>query len=266
MVTLYNCKRSGDQYRITKFDSDWNPEASYLLDATTCECPAGHRPTCRHRQMLPKFIQREHISDNWFLDFDRGGWVQGWKEEPSLDNQNFMVQSASAALPIQPETEPSLTIATEVRLPDDATPDQVAEAFGNLLALKGLGQASEPSPLRFDKDYSNSIGYSPAHLALGGFPDWCLSSGECTTPDDCILNGCAHDHGTPPRSLAPARLGMTDDEASEMLKQPNEFADKILEETDRIEKAMQEKYGLASAVPQSHSPPVAAKGTIRRRV
>jgi len=26
--------------------------------------------------MLPSFIQREHIGDEWFFDFDRGGWVQ----------------------------------------------------------------------------------------------------------------------------------------------------------------------------------------------
>jgi len=26
--------------------------------------------------MLPKFISRQHIGDEWFLDFDRGGWVQ----------------------------------------------------------------------------------------------------------------------------------------------------------------------------------------------
>lgn len=144
MTILYNCKHSGNQFRITKFTSDFEVEASYLLDATTCECPAGHRPTCRHRQMLPKFIARNAIDTEWFFDHDRGGWVQGWKEEPVLVIQQynasddtvkslFADELISAALPIQSETEPSLTILTEVRLPDDATPDQVAEAFGNLL-------------------------------------------------------------------------------------------------------------------------------------
>src|SRR5229473_3107214 len=76
MPILYNCRHSGDQYRITKFDSDMNPQGSYLLTLEECECPAGVRPTCRHRQMLPKFISRQHIGDEWFLDFDRGGWVQ----------------------------------------------------------------------------------------------------------------------------------------------------------------------------------------------
>lgn len=158
-MPLYNCRHSGDQYQINKFDSDWNVEASYLCDLVACECPAGHRPSCRHRQMLPKFIQREHIGDEWFFDFDRGGWVQGAGRE----------------------IEPSLTIATEITLPADATPDEVAEAFGNLLAPKmimepktfnekthehdeeqlafyreaaGLGQVSEPKP--YDAfDYTN---------------------------------------------------------------------------------------------------------------
>src|SRR5260221_3506240 len=77
MSILYNCRHSGDQYRITKFDSDMNPQGSYLLSLEECECPAGVRPMCRHRQMLPKFIARGHVGDEWFFDFDRGGWVQG---------------------------------------------------------------------------------------------------------------------------------------------------------------------------------------------
>jgi len=75
-MTLYNCRHSGDQYRITKFDADMNPQGSYLLSLEECECPAGVCPSCRHRQMLPKFIARGHVGDEWFFDFDRGGWVQ----------------------------------------------------------------------------------------------------------------------------------------------------------------------------------------------
>lgn len=77
MTSLYNCRHSGDQYRITKFTSDMDVESSYLCTTAECECPAGHRPTCRHREMLPKFIAREHIGDEWFYDYSRGGWVQG---------------------------------------------------------------------------------------------------------------------------------------------------------------------------------------------
>lgn len=76
MTHLYNCRHDGDQFRITKFDTDMNVEASYLLNAHECECPAAARDTCRHRQMLPKFIARGAVDTEWFYDFDRGGWVQ----------------------------------------------------------------------------------------------------------------------------------------------------------------------------------------------
>src|SRR5882672_9301376 len=80
MTILYNCRHSGDQYRITKFDSEMNVESSYLCSLEECDCPRGPHPTCRHRQMLPQFISRGHIGDSWMFDFDRGGWVQ-MKEE-----------------------------------------------------------------------------------------------------------------------------------------------------------------------------------------
>src|SRR5216684_4638813 len=96
MAILYNCRHSGDQYRITKFDSDMNPQGSYLLTLEECECPAGVRPTCRHRQMLPKFIAREHVGDEWFFDFDRGGWVQceaHWAEPKTYETMDEFVAS-----------------------------------------------------------------------------------------------------------------------------------------------------------------------------
>lgn len=75
MTHLYNCRHDGDQFRITKWDTDMNVEASYLLTAHECECPAAARDTCRHRQMLPKFIARGAVGTEWFYDHDRGGWV-----------------------------------------------------------------------------------------------------------------------------------------------------------------------------------------------
>jgi hypothetical protein len=75
-IAYYNCRTAGGSYRITKFDADWNVESSYLCTFTECECPAGVRDICRHRQMLPKFIAHEHVGDNWFYDYDRNGWLQ----------------------------------------------------------------------------------------------------------------------------------------------------------------------------------------------
>lgn len=75
MTALYNCRHDGDQYRISKFDTDLNVESSYLCTLAECECPAGSRPTCRHRQMLPRFIQREAVNTNWFHVYESNEWI-----------------------------------------------------------------------------------------------------------------------------------------------------------------------------------------------
>lgn len=100
MTILYNCHTDGDNWRITKFN-DGEVESSYLCSTTECQCPAGSRPTCRHRLMLPMFINRGAVNTFWFLDWERKGWV-----------------------------------------------------------------SNEPEPLRFDMDYSNSVGHSPAYYNL----------------------------------------------------------------------------------------------------
>src|SRR5882762_3821394 len=111
-MTLYNCKHvipndGTGRYRITKFDSGISVESSYLCTTSSCDCPAGVRPTCRHRDMLPKFLHRGYVGTEWFFDYDRGGWVQG---------------EAHYAEP---------TIASYIELPADA---DVAEEFGKLLS------------------------------------------------------------------------------------------------------------------------------------
>lgn len=68
--TLYNLHTDGDQYRITKF-VDGNPESSYLTTHAECQCPAGHRHTCRHRQMLPEMLAEGLENSHYFWDFDR---------------------------------------------------------------------------------------------------------------------------------------------------------------------------------------------------
>lgn len=64
---LYNLHADGFQYRITKF-IDGDVIASYLLTESTCECPAGSRDTCRHRQMLPGMLNAGIINTHWFYD------------------------------------------------------------------------------------------------------------------------------------------------------------------------------------------------------
>jgi hypothetical protein len=73
-MTLYNLKSALDDYRITKFTQDLNVESSYLIGRLgtgpwECECPAGSRNTCRHRQMLPDLLPL--VDTEWFWDFER---------------------------------------------------------------------------------------------------------------------------------------------------------------------------------------------------
>ncbi len=73
-MTLYNAHTStlGILF-ITKWDSSGNVESSYETSYEACTCPAGHRHTCRHRQMLPLLIPIANT--HWFLDWDNGRQV-----------------------------------------------------------------------------------------------------------------------------------------------------------------------------------------------
>ncbi len=88
-MTLYSCRHSGDQYRISKFNDDMNVQSSYLCTETECDCPAGVRPICRHREMLPRFIERKTVDSDWWFDYDRGGWVQMGNGEEPLQLEDF---------------------------------------------------------------------------------------------------------------------------------------------------------------------------------
>jgi hypothetical protein len=71
-MTLYSLRSALDDYRITKFDANLDVESSYIISADYphhCECPAGTRPTCRHRQMLPDLLPL--LDTPYFWDFER---------------------------------------------------------------------------------------------------------------------------------------------------------------------------------------------------
>lgn len=72
--TLYSLRTDGPAYRITKF-TDGDVESTYLTDGITCECPAGPRPSCRHRQMLPTMLAAGIANTHWFMDWDRHGAI-----------------------------------------------------------------------------------------------------------------------------------------------------------------------------------------------
>ena len=75
-MTLYNLKSSDGQWRITKFDDQLNVESSYITSETECECPAGVRPSCRHRQMLPRMLNVGAEDSGMFYDFERDVFLE----------------------------------------------------------------------------------------------------------------------------------------------------------------------------------------------
>ena len=79
-MSLYNAKSTPEGLKITKFTDDLDVEetngapSSYITSRDVCECPAGHRDTCRHRQMVPEFKAHDRIDTPWFLDWDNHIW------------------------------------------------------------------------------------------------------------------------------------------------------------------------------------------------
>lgn len=115
-MTLYNARSipAASEFRITKFDDDLNPVASYITSTTTCDCPAGTRPTCRHRQMLPLFLHKAAIDTGWMLDYDAGplnryGWRQyvGPLEAAPAEAGKPITEAVERSLPQDPPTPPA---------------------------------------------------------------------------------------------------------------------------------------------------------------
>lgn len=80
-MAMYSLRTDGDQYRITKF-VDGDVESSYLCTTEECTCPAGHRHTCRHRQMLPSMIAHGLTNTHWFFLYDAGGQIVDFNGTP----------------------------------------------------------------------------------------------------------------------------------------------------------------------------------------
>ena len=83
--------KTANLYRVAKFDEDLNFLEEYNLTelpggAMICNCPAGGRPTCRHRKMLRIFQAQKRIDSGWFLNFDKDTWTRPIK--PAGEDSN----------------------------------------------------------------------------------------------------------------------------------------------------------------------------------
>ena len=73
-MSLYKVRTLNNQYNVTKLTDDLEPESSYNTSLDECDCPAGHRTSCRHRAMLTEFIETNRVDTAWMLDFDNEQW------------------------------------------------------------------------------------------------------------------------------------------------------------------------------------------------
>lgn len=109
MTTLYSAKSTINAegtlaYRITKF-VDGEVESSYLTTFETCECPAGGRHTCRHREMIGIMIAEDIVNTHWFWNHDRGAVVDfsGAPADPLLRHPDLPAGEAlQGSLPFNP--------------------------------------------------------------------------------------------------------------------------------------------------------------------
>ncbi|TXH43033.1 MAG: hypothetical protein E6Q97_34820 [Desulfurellales bacterium] len=135
-MTLYNIKTEDNQFRITKFDNDLNVDSSYLVSEDACECPAGVRSTCRHRQMLSTFLACDAVDQPMFWDFENHTWYHAPGEEPIY---------------IQPASEDSLEIEDE----EVSSDEEIRDAF-----CRDRQHVPEP-----DAQTSRALEQSPIALA-----------------------------------------------------------------------------------------------------
>lgn len=123
-MNLYNCKSVSDGYRITKFTKDYVVEASYIVSAEGCDCPAGVKPICRHRTMMLEFERTNHIDDGWFFIWDTRQWLApvGEAADAADSNErwaNLRPQGAPSTSELDPVYDPDAPIDPPIAQPVD---------------------------------------------------------------------------------------------------------------------------------------------------
>lgn len=176
-MSLYNLKSADGDWRITKYDNDLNPEGSYLVSADACTCPAGARPTCRHRQMLPKFLAAGAEDSGMFFHFETEQFLT-----PDLGESN----SSSDLAETDDSSADSEVLEGEILEPNSIL---TLEEFGNRLMAKDI----TPSPYPYTEETC------PGHVASNDNPKVC---GRCGThidslrPDDDIVSEALPESGS----------------------------------------------------------------------
>jgi hypothetical protein len=132
LYTLHSTPAEGE-FIIQKFDSDYTCESVYAMTSTTCACPQGHKPSCRHRMMFPLFLKFGHINDGWFFQWENRMWRRPVNDIP-VDVPEEMVSRPSVAREGQSPpslgaaSEPSPEVLPPPSPPEGRQPAQAAEA------------------------------------------------------------------------------------------------------------------------------------------
>lgn len=130
MPVLYNLRHTSSGYLLAKFDDDFNVEAVYELTPArgrngketsgwSCTCPAGPRPSCRHRKMLPIMAPKADTEN--FYCYETQTWhrpitAEGFPAEPleyakavgpepnDIIAEVPLIEEPKASAPTKPET------------------------------------------------------------------------------------------------------------------------------------------------------------------
>jgi hypothetical protein len=137
LYTLHSTPREGE-FIIQKFDTDYTCESVYAMTSTTCSCPQGHKPSCRHRTMFPLFLKFGHINDGWFLQWENRMWRRPVNDIP-VDVPEEMVTRSTAAMAEDAEPSPAIAGADQ---PAPAAPPPSPPEGGH------PAQAAEAAPAR----------------------------------------------------------------------------------------------------------------------
>lgn len=154
MTQLYSLRSttSPGEYIVTKFDGDLEVQAVYSVSKSACSGPDGHRPKCKHREMLKLFLSAEHIDDGWFLDWDTRLWrgpliaqdIGELADQLSLDNSR---ESPTPTLGVSKEEIPSGFVkACAMDAFKGCLDDRIAEEEEALAERLAPSFASEASP------------------------------------------------------------------------------------------------------------------------
>lgn len=146
-MNLYNLKTTELGFRITKFSMDLDMESSYTLTDRTCDCPQGHKPTCRHRRMLP--LLKPRVDTAWFLCFETSQWSDPTGQAEQAYDERYNEETAKALDIVERDLLPGVSEA----LPGPEPAYGVGPVMEAVKDLKAFNELPEAERLQASKEF-----------------------------------------------------------------------------------------------------------------